>query len=66
MDHTHLANALNRLEGMAIVSTYPNPQYDELFAGWERLEKTTQTMNKTIATEVIYLSPRLVERRETV
>jgi DNA adenine methylase len=56
-DHVHLANLLNRIQGMAIVSTYPNSLYSELFAGWTRVEKSAQTMNKTIATEVLYLSP---------
>jgi hypothetical protein len=32
--------------------------YDELFAGWKRLEKTAQTMNKKVGVEVLYLSPK--------
>ena len=56
-DHVHLANQLKRIQGAAIVSTYPNELYDSLYAGWERVETTTQTMNKTIATEVIFISP---------
>ncbi|HWD19104.1 MAG TPA: DNA adenine methylase [Verrucomicrobiae bacterium] len=60
-DHTHLANLLCRIKGMAIVSTYPNPFYDQAFAGWVKLSTTSQTMNKTVATELIYLSPRAAE-----
>lgn len=56
-DHVHLANLLKRIEGRAIISTYPSPLYDELYAGWERIETTTQTLNKTIAKEAIYISP---------
>ena len=62
-DHLHLGNLLCRIRGMAAVSTYPHPMYDEMFAGWERIEKTSQTMNKTVARELVYLSPRLTERR---
>lgn len=61
-DHEHLANLLNRIRGMAIVSTYPNQRYDEMYSGWKKEEKTCQTMNKTIATELIYLSPNTVRR----
>lgn len=56
-DHLHLANLLQRIQGRAIISTYPNVMYDELFQGWIRKEKTCRTMNKTIATEVLYISP---------
>lgn len=61
--HVHLSNLLHRIKGMAAISTYPNPLYDEMFGGWQRLEKTCQTMNKSIATELLYLSPALTARR---
>lgn len=57
--HTHLSNLLHRIEGYAVISTYPNEMYDELYADWRKVTKTSQTMNKTIATEVLYLSPRI-------
>lgn len=53
-DHYHLANLLKRIQGKAVISTYPNPLYDELFMGWKRVEKSSQTMNKTRAIEVLY------------
>lgn len=56
-DHYHLANLLNKIKGKAIISTYPNPLYDELFKGWITDKKTAQTMNKTNATEVLYIKP---------
>jgi DNA adenine methylase len=59
MDHVHLANLLNQIEGTAVISSYPNELYDELFASWRRVERTAQTMNKTIATEVLYLHPKI-------
>lgn len=57
-DHVHLANLLSSIQGMALVSTYPNALYEDLFSEWRRIEFTSQTMNKTIATELVYLSPR--------
>ncbi|MES2219374.1 MAG: DNA adenine methylase [Acidobacteriota bacterium] len=62
-DHVHLANLLKSIDGMAAISSYANPLYSELFADCEQITKTTQTMNKTIATEVIYLSPKLSAAR---
>lgn len=57
--HEHLANLLHIIKGTAIISSYPNGSYDELFKGWTRLEKTTQTMNGTNALELLYLHPRI-------
>jgi DNA adenine methylase len=57
-DHVHLANALKAIKGMALVSTYPNDHYAELFADWTSVTTSCQTMNKTIATEQLYISPR--------
>lgn len=37
-DHRVLAQTLRALKGAVIVSGYPSPLYDELFAGWERLD----------------------------
>jgi DNA adenine methylase len=34
-DHERLAAVLHESPGMVIVSGYPNPLYDRLFAGWE-------------------------------
>jgi DNA adenine methylase len=60
-DHLHLANLLQVVKGFAIISTYPNEMYDEVFSKWKKVTKTAQTMNKTIATEVLYISPRTAE-----
>lgn len=56
-DHVHLANLLHRVTGGAVISCYPTPLYDELFKDWERIETTTQTMNKTIAVECLFIKP---------
>lgn len=63
-DHLHLANSLKRIKGLALVSTYPNEHYNELFAGWPSVTTTCQTMNKTIATEQLFISPRAYELLE--
>ena len=59
--HTHLANALQRIKGHAVVSSYPNDPYDEFYSGWERRQRQTTTMNRTAATEVLYIHPRTSE-----
>lgn len=60
-DHVHLANALKRIQGLALISTYPNDHYKALFSDWPSVTTTCQTMNKTIATEQLYISPRAWE-----
>jgi DNA adenine methylase len=58
-DHVHLFNALNRIKGLALVSTYPNDLYAEIFAAWPSVTTTCQTTNHSkIATEQLYISPR--------
>jgi DNA adenine methylase len=38
--HRELASFLGGLKGMVVLSGYHSPLYDELYAGWERIEKT--------------------------
>lgn len=56
MDHELLAAALGKCQGGVIVSSYPNEQYARLFKGWKRIEFQAQTMNRTSATEVLWLN----------
>lgn len=63
-DHERLADSLHGVEGMAIVSGYPSPLYDELFAGWHQLTKETRKWaniqgQREKATECLWLNPRL-------
>lgn len=60
-DHYHLCNVLKKIKGFAVISTYPNDLYEELFADWIRKERTAQTMNKSIGREVLYISPRTAD-----
>lgn len=58
-EHTCLAKALRGIKGMAIISGYPSPLYDDLFAGWKRVErrhkKSTQVGSKE-STEVLWMN----------
>lgn len=39
-DHRALADAAHAYKGTVIISGYPGPLYDELYAGWVRLERS--------------------------
>lgn len=64
-DHEELARALNRIEGMAIVSGYPSPLYEGLYAGWQMITKELSQNNQSEAKiEALWLSPRIVAALE--
>ena len=56
-DHRALAAGLQKIKGMVIVSGYPSELYQELYAGWRRVEMVTHTDSATAATECLWLSP---------
>lgn len=57
-DHRELAAVLRTLKGAVIVSGYACPLYDdELFAGWQRVERATHADGARDRTEVLWLSP---------
>jgi DNA adenine methylase len=60
-DHRELAILLHSIQGMAIVSHYPCPLYDELYADWPHVEAEVRTENNgphaKKATECIWISP---------
>lgn len=59
--HNELAAALNKIEGMAIVSGYESPLYDELFSHWTKFSIQNRTTNtSTVKTEVIWVSPKCI------
>src|SRR5690606_27833005 len=37
-EHRELAEALNSVKGHVVLSGYASPEYDEWYAGWERIE----------------------------
>lgn len=61
-DHRRLADALQGIAGMAVVSGYPSPLYDALYAGWERVELSARDHQGQPRVEVLWLSPALVAR----
>jgi DNA adenine methylase len=57
MDHVNLANLAQSVKGMVLISSYPNDLYDHLYAGWKKVQTSSQTMNKTVALECLWISP---------
>ena len=56
-DHRELARVLHEIQGMAVVSGYPHPLYDELYAGWMRVEKDATVDGGGVRREVLWISP---------
>jgi DNA adenine methylase len=57
--HYALLSALQRIEGMAVISGYPSELYEECLEDWSRYEHPSRTTNTSnVATEVIWVSPR--------
>jgi len=53
--HRALADALGKLDGMVIISGYASPLYDEIFAGWERLQRSHVADRGNRRTEVVWM-----------
>lgn len=60
--HGELAAALHGIEGMALVSGYACPLYDEIYPDWLRVDKQARVNGRGRATESLWLNPALVER----
>jgi DNA adenine methylase len=63
-DHRRLADVLHGIRGMALVSGYPSPLYDELYGDWRVATCRSQTDGpiKTERTECLWLSPAAAAR----
>lgn len=59
-DHAALGALLTSLRGMVIVSGYPHPLYDEMFAGWKRREIKALADGALERTEVLWINPAAV------
>jgi len=57
-DHRQLANVLHAVRGCVLLSGYDTPLYQELYAGWQRIEKTNTTNGNSSAVESLWISPR--------
>lgn len=58
-DHIELAKVLHNLVGMVVLSGYPSPLYDELYADWKKILKSATAQNGKGRVECIYLSPNI-------
>lgn len=61
-DHQALIERLLTVRGMVILSGYPHPIYDDLLAGWQRVETEARMAagrGTGIRTEVLWLSPNI-------
>lgn len=56
-DHADLAEVLQGLSGMVVLSGYPCDLYEELYAGWERHERIALADGARERTEVVWLNP---------
>lgn len=63
-EHIALAETLNAAQGMAVLSSYPSPLYDELFAGWTKIELRGTSDQYSPRAELLWLSPRTVQQLE--
>ena len=54
--HRRLAAALHRVTGAVALSGYPSPLYDELYAGWRRVEKRAMADGARVRTEVLWMN----------
>lgn len=62
-DHRRLADVLRWVNGMAIVSGYLSPLYEDLYRGWTMRSKSNMTAHSsTPKTEVLWLSPATTSR----
>jgi len=64
--HRALATTLLQAKGMVILSGYPSDLYDELYAGWHRVETTARTdalASNRERTEVLWISPNTVKSK---
>jgi DNA adenine methylase len=57
-DHAELLAFLQRLEGMVLLSGYPDALYDDALQGWRRVERSTFADGARPRVEVMWISPR--------
>ena len=55
LDHVHLAQVLHQLQGHVVLSGYPSPLYDELYADWKHEERPALTDGGTERIECLWI-----------
>ncbi len=59
-DHEELCRRLLTVEGFVVLSSYPNPIYDEILEGWKMVTVGARAQCNSQRVEALYLSPRTV------
>lgn len=54
-DHVHLAQILNSLKGMVVLSGYDSELYDDLFRGWEKVSRSSHADGAADRVECLWL-----------
>lgn len=57
-EHRELAASLQEIKGMAVISGYLCPLYDELYVGWRRVDCRAYADKASPRTESLWISPR--------
>lgn len=65
-DHAELADVLNGLKGMVILSGYNCDLYSELYKGWKREDKEVLADSRNKRTESLWLNPRAVKNQAQI
>ena len=60
--HEELAGVLHACRGMVLLSGYRCELYDDLYAGWQRVDRAARVDGGGSAVESLWLSPRTAER----
>lgn len=64
-DHVRLAETLNKVKGMVIVSGYPCDLYKEIYKGWEVVYRDAYADGAKSRVEALWLSPSTTSARQS-
>lgn len=64
-DHVRLAETLNKVKGMVIVSGYPCDLYKEIYKGWEVVYRDAYADGAKSRVEALWLSPATTDARQS-
>ncbi len=61
-DHVHLAELLNQVKGMVVLSGYDSDLYRSLYKGWEMHAKTARTNYQNYKVECLWINQNAINR----
>lgn len=61
-DHEDLARTLHEVQGMVMLSGYKSQLYDELYAGWTRVERKAYADKASPRTEILWMNKAAAAR----